>query len=64
MIVLVVLVPPCSADVVPRRRLMAPEALVDPRVVLARHRLRHHLEVHHEVARRRLVALEAFHRGR
>ena len=64
----VMLVVANAADVVPGRGLMAAVALVhtshaaalsDLGIFLARNLLRHHLEVHHVVARRSLVALRA-----
>ena len=56
---LVVLVPPHAADVVPGGGLVAEEALVYLRVLLTGDLHRDHLEVHHVVARRRLMALGA-----
>ena len=49
-------------DVVERVGLVATEALVHPRPFFAADHLVHHLEVHHVMARRRLVALRAFGR--
>ena len=46
-------------DVVPARGVVALEALIDARGRLARHRLRDHAEVAHQMARRWLVALHA-----
>ena len=43
---------------------MAPEALIDTCVGDTRDRLRHHLEVHHVMTRRRLVTLDAVGRSR
>ena len=48
-----------AANVVPRGRLMAKEALADLRVRLARDAHRNHFEVHHVMARRSLMALRA-----
>ena len=68
-----VLVPPAAFDVVPRVRLMATIALVDLYIVatwisgsirVACDRFRNHLEVHHIVARRRLVTLRTICRPR
>jgi len=51
-------------DVVERIGLVTGEALVDGCVSLAGDRPVHHLEMHHQMARRRLVALRAFLRFR
>ena len=48
-----------TPDVVPRGRLMAEKALADLCVRLARDAHRNHFEVHHVMARRRLVTLGA-----
>ena len=54
-----------TADVIPRSRLVAEETLADLRIGLAANLLVDHLEVHHVVARRGLVALRAgLRRGR
>ena len=58
-----VLVPTSAPYVVPRIRLMTQEALVDLGVFLTGDHFRHHLEMHHVVARRRLMALGAITRG-
>jgi hypothetical protein len=55
----VVLVEADVHDVVPTGRVVALETLVHPRVLLAGELLRDHREVHHIMARRRLVALHA-----
>lgn len=59
----VVLIPANPTDVVPRRGLVADEALVNACRRLSRRRLRHHAEVLHVVTRRRPVALYAFDRS-
>ena len=51
--------PADALDVIPRIRPMAQEALVDLCVLLAGDTFVHHLEVHHVVAWRRLMALRA-----
>ena len=56
---LVMLEPANALDVIPRIRSMAQKALVDLCVVLAGDSFVHHLEVHHVVAWRRLMALRA-----
>ena len=53
------LVVPDTADVVPRVRLVTDPALLELRMGLAAHGLRHHFEVHHRVTWRRQMALEA-----
>src|SRR6516162_5670054 len=53
----VVLVPAHALDVVPSGRLVAQITLIDSGVVLPGYLHRHHLEMPHVVARRRLVAL-------
>lgn len=55
----VMLEPADALDVIPRIRPMAQEALVDLCVLLAGDTFVHHLEVHHVVAWRRLMALRA-----
>ncbi len=57
----VMLVPAGSQDVVPRGRLVTLITLVDPRVWLTGDAGRDHLEVHHVVAGRSLMALRAIH---
>ena len=52
-----VFVPADAFDVVPRGGLVAEEALVHLRVLLSRHLHRDHLEVHHVMTRRSLMAL-------
>ena len=52
-------VPAHALDVVERVRSMAQEALVNLRVFLSGDALVHHLEMHHVVARWRLMALRA-----
>lgn len=56
------LVPANSANIVPGIGLMAEVALLNPGIVLARHRLRDHLEMMHVVAWRCLVALRTIRR--
>ena len=51
-------------DVVPRRRLMAEEALADLGFFHFRHGHRNHLEVHHVMARRSLMTLHTLLRVR
>lgn len=51
------LVPTYAPDIVPGVGLVAEVALIDSRVVLTGDHHRHHMEVMHVVARRRLVAL-------
>ena len=51
-----------TLDVVERVGLVATEALIDPRLLFTADHLVHHFEVHHVMARRRLVALRAFGR--
>ncbi len=53
------LVPADAFDIVPRRGLVALFALIDPRVRPTGYARRNHLEVHHVVTRRSLVALAA-----
>ncbi len=60
--VLVMFIPTGAFDVIPRGGLVALRTLVDSRVWLASDASRNHLEVHHVVAGRRLVALGAVHR--
>ena len=50
-------------DVVPTRRVVALEALIDARVLLAGNLLRNHRKVFHEMTRRRLMALHALLRS-
>ena len=59
----VVFVPSDSFDVVPTGCLMAEETLVDLCVRLSANLLIDHLEMHHVMARRRLMALRAGLRG-
>ena len=55
----VVFVPSDPPDIGPRGRLMAHEALADVSVWPIRDASRDHVEVHHVVTRRGLVALDA-----
>ena len=59
-----VLDPPHPFDVIPRGRLVTKKALIHFGVRLPRDRDRHHREVHHVVARRRLMTLRALGRVR
>ena len=58
----VMLVPANAADVVPAIRLVAAVALLDAGMLLPGDLLGNHLEVHHVMTRRRLVALGAVRR--
>lgn len=49
-----------ALDVVERVGLVTAEALINARPFFAADHLVHHLEVHHIMARRRLVALRTF----
>ncbi len=49
-----------TLDIVERVGLVATEALINPRPFFTADHLVHHFEVHHVMARRRLVALRAF----
>jgi len=59
---LVMFIPTGAFDVIPRGGLVALRTLVDSRVRLTSDASRNHLEVHHVVAGRRLVALGTVHR--
>lgn len=60
----VMLIPADAPDVVPRIGLMAEIALLDAGMFLPGDLFGHHLEVHHVMAWRRLMALCAVRRGR
>ena len=58
------LIPTDALDIVPAIRLVTQEALLNFCMHLSRHHLGHHFEMHHVMARRRLMTLRALLRPR